>query len=87
MAEALVFDRLPSPLGELLIVADAAGRLRAIDWCEEERLRARLARSLGGEDFSDALLNAFLNENSLSASQLALSELATLGRRIESLKH
>lgn len=52
MAEALMFDRLPSPLGELLIVADEAGRLRAIDWCEEERLRARLARSLGGADFS-----------------------------------
>jgi methylated-DNA-[protein]-cysteine S-methyltransferase len=52
MAEALVFDRLPSPLGELLVVADEAGRLRAIDWCDEERLRARLARSLGGGDFT-----------------------------------
>ena len=51
MAESLVFDRMPSPVGELLIVADEAGRLRAIDWCDEERLRARLARSLGGEDF------------------------------------
>ncbi|OWJ68560.1 methylated-DNA--[protein]-cysteine S-methyltransferase [Inquilinus limosus] len=52
MAEALVFDRLPSPLGELLIVADESGRLRAIDWCDEERLRARLARSLGGAEFA-----------------------------------
>lgn len=52
MAEALVFDRLPTPLGELVIVADAAGRLRAIDWAEEEGLRARLARSLGGDDFT-----------------------------------
>ena len=42
---------------------------------------------LGGEDFSDALLNAFLNENDLSASRLALTELATLARRIEGLKH
>jgi methylated-DNA-[protein]-cysteine S-methyltransferase len=50
MAEALVFDRMPSPLGELLIVADEAGRLRAIDWVEEERLRHRLARSL--DDFT-----------------------------------
>lgn len=52
MAEALVFDRLPSPLGELLIVADDSGRLRAIDWAEEERLRDRLARSLGHGDFT-----------------------------------
>lgn len=44
MAEALVFDRLPSPLGELVIVADESGRLRAIDWAEEEGLRHRLAR-------------------------------------------
>ncbi|MGK9171220.1 methylated-DNA--[protein]-cysteine S-methyltransferase [Inquilinus limosus] len=52
MAEALVFDRMPSPLGELLIVADDAGRLRAIDWAGEERLRERLARSLGRDDFT-----------------------------------
>lgn len=42
---------------------------------------------LGGEDFTQALLNAFLNDTGLSASQLALSELATLERRIETLKH
>ncbi|MGH8079294.1 MAG: Hsp70 family protein, partial [Lysobacter sp.] len=41
---------------------------------------------LGGEDFSSALLNAFLNANSLSASQLSLGELASLERRIELLK-
>jgi len=42
---------------------------------------------LGGEDFTQALLNAFLGDSGLSASQLALSELATLERRIETLKH
>lgn len=42
---------------------------------------------LGGEDFTQALLNAFLADSGLSASQLALSELATLERRIETLKH
>ncbi|QWF15133.1 molecular chaperone HscC [Lysobacter capsici] len=42
---------------------------------------------LGGEDFTQALLNAFLTDSGLSASQLALSELATLERRIETLKH
>ena len=42
---------------------------------------------LGGEDFTQALLGAFLADAGLSASQLALSELATLERRIETLKH
>lgn len=42
---------------------------------------------LGGEDFSNALLNAFLSHNALSASQLSLGELATLERRIELFKH
>ncbi|ATE72432.1 molecular chaperone HscC [Lysobacter capsici] len=42
---------------------------------------------LGGEDFTQALLNAFLADSGLSVSQLALSELATLERRIETLKH
>ncbi|MGO1002357.1 Hsp70 family protein [Lysobacter sp. CA196] len=42
---------------------------------------------LGGEDFSQALLDAFLGEHGLAASQLALTELAILERRIEALKH
>ncbi|ALN81313.1 molecular chaperone HscC [Lysobacter antibioticus] len=42
---------------------------------------------LGGEDFSQALLDAFLSEHGLAASQLALTELAILERRIEALKH
>ncbi|MGO1073644.1 Hsp70 family protein [Lysobacter sp. CA199] len=42
---------------------------------------------LGGEDFSAALLDAFLREHSLAASDLSLSELATLERRIGAFKH
>lgn len=42
---------------------------------------------LGGEDFSQALLEAFLGEHGLAASQLSLTELAILERRIEALKH
>ncbi len=42
---------------------------------------------LGGEDFSQALMDAFLREQGLSASQLALGERAALERRIEAFKH
>ena len=52
VAEPLVFDRIPSPVGELLIAADADGRLRAIDWAEEQGLRDRLARSAGPGGFT-----------------------------------
>ncbi|GIK99361.1 MAG: methylated-DNA--protein-cysteine methyltransferase [Alphaproteobacteria bacterium] len=47
----LVIDRLGTPLGELLIVADAVGRLCAIEWSDQEdRLRAslRLQNRAGG---------------------------------------
>jgi methylated-DNA-[protein]-cysteine S-methyltransferase len=50
MAEPLDFkvDRLPTPVGELVIVADAAGRLRAIDWTDHEaRMRRLLDRYCG----------------------------------------
>jgi len=44
MPEPLDFriDRLATPVGELLIVADAAGRLRAIDWTDHEARMGRL---------------------------------------------
>ena len=41
-------DRLETPVGELLIVADAEGRLRAIDWSDHEsRMRHLLDRYYG----------------------------------------
>ena len=44
MPEPLDFklDRLATPVGELLIVADTEGRLRAIDWTEHETRMHRL---------------------------------------------
>lgn len=44
MPEPLDFqlDRLATPVGELLIVADADGRLRAIDWTDHETRMHRL---------------------------------------------
>ena len=50
MPEYLDFrlDRLATPIGELLIVADAADRLRAIDWSDHEsRMRRLLDRYYG----------------------------------------
>ena len=50
MAEPLEFkaDRLATPVGELVIVADAAGRLRSIDWTDHEpRMRRLLDRYYG----------------------------------------
>jgi methylated-DNA-[protein]-cysteine S-methyltransferase len=50
MAEPLQFlvDRLATPIGELLIVADRAGNLRTIDWTDHEaRMRLLLDRQYG----------------------------------------
>ena len=50
MAEplALLVDRLATPIGELLIVADRDGKLRTIDWTDHEaRMRQLLDRYYG----------------------------------------
>jgi methylated-DNA-[protein]-cysteine S-methyltransferase len=45
---ALLVDRLQTPIGELLIVADRAGNLRTIDWTDHEaRMRRLLDRYYG----------------------------------------
>jgi len=45
---AFMLDRLATPVGELLIVADADGRLRAIDWSDyESRMHRLLDRYYG----------------------------------------
>src|SRR5512137_1317869 len=38
----LLIDRLPTPIGELIIIADRRGRLRTIDWTDHERRMKRL---------------------------------------------
>lgn len=43
-AARLGLERLPTPLGELLIVSDDAGRLRIVDWAENEERIAILLR-------------------------------------------
>lgn len=51
MRELMQFsiDRLNTPIGCLLIVADAAGNLRAIDWADYEERMQRLLRLHYGE--------------------------------------
>lgn len=50
MVEPLEFfiDRLPTPIGELIVVADADGCLRTIDWTDhEKRMKQLLDRYYG----------------------------------------
>ena len=51
MAETLrlCVDRIPTPIGELMVVADGEGRLRATDWTEHEAGLLRLLRLHYGE--------------------------------------
>jgi methylated-DNA-[protein]-cysteine S-methyltransferase len=46
----LFIDRIDTPIGELLLVADDAGKLRAIDWAEYESRMLRLLRLHYGKD-------------------------------------
>lgn len=50
MADKLVLhcDRLTTPIGELIVLADAEGKLRAVDWTDyEARMRLLLDRAYG----------------------------------------
>jgi methylated-DNA-[protein]-cysteine S-methyltransferase len=46
----LFTDRINTPIGELLIVADDAGKLRALDWADYEERMLRLLRLHYGKD-------------------------------------
>lgn len=49
--EALFLDRVPTPIGEMLVVCDGEERLRALDWLDyESRLQRLLARHYGVEN-------------------------------------
>jgi methylated-DNA-[protein]-cysteine S-methyltransferase len=48
---ALLVDRLDTPIGTLVLVADAAGRLQAAEWADAaERMAASLRRRFGATD-------------------------------------
>jgi methylated-DNA-[protein]-cysteine S-methyltransferase len=46
----LLLDRIDTPIGEMLLVADHDGNLRAIDWTDHETRMHRLLRLHYGED-------------------------------------
>jgi methylated-DNA-[protein]-cysteine S-methyltransferase len=46
----LLIDRIETPIGELLLVADDAGKVRAIDWADYELRMLRLLRLHYGKD-------------------------------------
>jgi methylated-DNA-[protein]-cysteine S-methyltransferase len=48
MPERLLLDRLPTPIGEALVITDEMGRLRALDWADcEDKMRILLRRHYG----------------------------------------
>src|ERR1700744_6182071 len=48
----LLIDRMETPIGELLLVADDSGKLRALDWAEyEDRMNTFLRRHYGKDGF------------------------------------
>ena len=55
MAEplALLIDRLQTPIGELIVVADRDGKLRALDWTDHEaNMRRLLDRHYGKKGYT-----------------------------------
>ena len=49
----LLIDRMTTPIGELVIIADEKGRLRAVDWSDHEpRMLQLLARHCGKGGYS-----------------------------------
>lgn len=44
----LLIDRLPTPIGELVVIADSGGTLRAVDWTDhDKRMKQLLDRTYG----------------------------------------
>ncbi|KAB0265880.1 methylated-DNA--[protein]-cysteine S-methyltransferase [Microvirga brassicacearum] len=49
----LLVDRIPTPLGELAVVADTGGQLRAVDWSDhDDRLHRLFGRHYGPGRYS-----------------------------------
>jgi methylated-DNA-[protein]-cysteine S-methyltransferase len=65
MSLRLILDRVDTPIGEMLIVSDHDGNLRAVDWTDHEARMLRLLRHHCGangfklEPGKSAFVNAF----------------------------
>jgi methylated-DNA-[protein]-cysteine S-methyltransferase len=60
----LLIDRLNTPIGEVLVVADLDGNLRAVDWSDHETRMHCILRHLYGE--SGFRLESARNPNDLT---------------------
>jgi methylated-DNA-[protein]-cysteine S-methyltransferase len=60
----LLIDRIDTPIGEMLIVADREGNLRGVDWADHETRMRRLLRLQYGEN--GFKLEAARNPNGLT---------------------
>ncbi|MBS0549920.1 MAG: methylated-DNA--[protein]-cysteine S-methyltransferase [Proteobacteria bacterium] len=50
---SFLIDRLPTPAGEMIVIADAEGNLRVIDWTDHEaRMKLMLDRQYGRGNWS-----------------------------------
>lgn len=50
---SFLIDRLPTPAGEMIVIADAEGNLRVIDWSDHEaRMKLMLDRQYGRGNWS-----------------------------------
>jgi len=68
----LLIDRTGTPIGELAVVADREGRLRAVDWIDDEaRLLRLLGRHYGERGFA---LEPERNPGGLTAAMTAYFE-------------
>ena len=49
----LLIDRLPTPIGEMIVIADGDGNLRTVDWTDHEvRMKRLLDRQFGKGRYS-----------------------------------
>lgn len=57
--EVLTLERLPSPVGQVLLVTDAEGAVRALDFADfEDRMRRLLARHAPGAVLAEGVADA-----------------------------
>jgi methylated-DNA-[protein]-cysteine S-methyltransferase len=54
----LFIDRIETPIGELLLVADDTGKLRAVDWADYESRMLRLLRLHYGKARRSTVISA-----------------------------
>lgn len=76
----LLIDRIETPIGEMILVADYEGNLRAIDWTDhEDRMLRLLQRHYGANGFT---LEPAMNPHGLSDSfrRYFAGDLAALDR-------